>query len=139
MHDINRSLDIVYNDFQKAFDKLPRKKLMFKINLFGIAYNVHNWIQNWLIIKKQKVVILSTDLPQIRHQSQGSVIQLHNFIAKLVDDTKIEKSVIADSNRQSLQKDLHNVRNALNSINILNSTNAIFFKWKHETKNMDTK
>ncbi len=30
-HDINRSLDIVFLDFHKAYDKVPHNKLMFKV------------------------------------------------------------------------------------------------------------
>ncbi len=50
VHDLTRSLDIVYLYFQKAFDKVPHNKFMFK--QLGIAGNVHNWTENWLSNKK---------------------------------------------------------------------------------------
>ncbi len=46
VHDISRSLDIVYIDFQKAFDKVPHNKLMFNVEQLGIVGKVHNWIEN---------------------------------------------------------------------------------------------
>ncbi len=45
-HDITRSLDIVYHDFQKAFDKVPHKKFMFKVKQLGVDVNVQNWFGN---------------------------------------------------------------------------------------------
>ena len=59
-HDINRALDIVFLDFQKAFDKVPHDKLMFKVKQLRIDGNVHNWIENWLSNRKQRVVINGT-------------------------------------------------------------------------------
>ncbi len=35
VHDITRFLDIVYLDFQKAFDKAPHNKLMFEVRQRG--------------------------------------------------------------------------------------------------------
>ncbi len=59
-HDITRCLDIVYLDFQKAFDKVPHIKLMLRVKQHGVPGNVHNWIENWLSNKKQRVVINGT-------------------------------------------------------------------------------
>ncbi len=53
IHDISRYLDILYLDFQWAFDKVPHNKLVFKVKQLGIAGNVHNWIENWLSNKNQ--------------------------------------------------------------------------------------
>ncbi len=53
--DITRYLDIVYRDFQKSFDKVPHNKLMFKVKQLGIDGNVHNWTENWLSNRKQRV------------------------------------------------------------------------------------
>ncbi len=98
---------------------------MFKIKELGIAGKVHNWMENWLSNRKQKVVINGTPsdwAPVINGVPQSSVlgpvlfiiyindidIGLNNFIAKLADDTKIANSVILDRDRQSLQGDAQN-------------------------------
>ncbi len=126
VHDITRSLDIVYLDFEKAFNKVPHNKLMFKVKQLGIASNVHNWIENWLSNRKQRVVINGIALdwaPVTSGVPQGSVLRpviliikindndagLNNFIAKFADNTKIGNSVISDCDRQSLQDDLNRI------------------------------
>ncbi len=59
-HDNTKSFDTVYLDFQKAFDKVPDNKLMFKVKELGINGKVYNWIENWLSNRKQRVVINGT-------------------------------------------------------------------------------
>ncbi len=111
VHDITRSLDIVYLDFQKAFDKVPHNKLMFKVKHLGIAGNVHNWIENWVSNRKQRVVINGTTLdwaPVLFIIYINDIeVGLNNFIAKFSDDTKIGNSVISDRDRRNLQDDLN--------------------------------
>ncbi len=60
VYDVTRSLDVVYLDFQKAFDKIPHTKLMFKVKQLRTASDVQNWIENWLSNRKQWVVINGT-------------------------------------------------------------------------------
>ena len=43
--------DVMYSDFEKAFDKVPHKRLISKLNSYG--FNSINWIQDFF--KKQKV------------------------------------------------------------------------------------
>ena len=45
--DLGHPVDINYLDFQKAFDKVPHRRLMLKIKSLGIAGNVYNWIEDW--------------------------------------------------------------------------------------------
>ena len=50
-------VDLIYFDFKKAFDKVPHQILLLKLNAYGIANGVINWIEKWLIDRRQKVVV----------------------------------------------------------------------------------
>ena len=41
-------VDVVYLDFQKAFDKVPHQRLLIKLKAYGIGESMINWIQAWL-------------------------------------------------------------------------------------------
>jgi len=41
-------IDVVYLDFQKSFDKVPHKRLMFKIKSSWIIGEIYNWNEDWL-------------------------------------------------------------------------------------------
>ena len=56
-YDESKAVDIIYLDFQKAFDKVPHKRLMIKLKSLGIQGEVLRWIENWLSNRKQRVVI----------------------------------------------------------------------------------
>ena len=44
-------------DFSKAFDTVPHKRLLGKLEHYGIKGNVHRWIGNFLSGRKQSVVV----------------------------------------------------------------------------------
>ena len=41
-------MDVVYLDFQKAFDKVPHQILILNFKVHGIGIDVINWIEKWL-------------------------------------------------------------------------------------------
>jgi hypothetical protein len=55
--DDHKKADVIYLDFQKAFDKVPHRRLLAKLKSFGIAEKVYTWIEKWLIGRKQRVVL----------------------------------------------------------------------------------
>ena len=49
-------MDIILLDFSKAFDKVPHKRLQYKLNRFGIRGKIKSWIINFLIDRTQQVL-----------------------------------------------------------------------------------
>ncbi len=96
---------------------------MFQVKQLGIDGTVHNWIENWLSNRKQRVVIYGTASDWALVVPQGSLlgpflfiiyinhidVGLNNFISKFADDTKIDNSIITDHDRMSLQEDLRKI------------------------------
>ena len=51
------SVDVVYLDFAKAFDKVPHQRLRKKLEAIGIEEKLLEWIGSWLLDRRQKVAI----------------------------------------------------------------------------------
>ena len=49
------TMNVIYLDFEKAFDKVPDERLMQKINVHGIGGKVAAWIKRRLNERKQSV------------------------------------------------------------------------------------
>ena len=55
--DKGKQADVFYLDFTKAFDKVPRARLLQKINNKGIGGHILQWIENWLTGRTQSVKV----------------------------------------------------------------------------------
>ena len=44
----HRQTDVIVMDFAKAFDKVPHKRLLYKLDFYGIRGSTHKWIDSWL-------------------------------------------------------------------------------------------
>lgn len=55
--DQETTVDTVYLDFAKAFDKISHAHLINKLGHFGIGGYVVNWISEWLRNRAQRVVL----------------------------------------------------------------------------------
>ena len=50
-------VDIIYLDFQKAFDNVPHQSLILKLKSHGIGISIINWIEQRLTDRRQMVVV----------------------------------------------------------------------------------
>ena len=57
--DEGKPLDVIFLDFAKAFDKVPRERLLKKVHAHGIRGRVWDWISAWLKDRTQRVVLNS--------------------------------------------------------------------------------
>ena len=74
--DQNFSIDVIYLDFQKAFDTIPHQRLLSKVHAYGIREKVYEWIRNFSLNRRQRVVLnnsKSTWSEVISGVPQGSV------------------------------------------------------------------
>ena len=55
--DEGKNMDIVFLDFAKAFDKVPKERLLVKLTAQGVGGRVKHWVRQWLTERKQRVVL----------------------------------------------------------------------------------
>ena len=49
--------DVIIMDFAKAFDKVPHRRLLYKLEFYGIRGSTHKWVSSWLSERSQKVIL----------------------------------------------------------------------------------
>jgi hypothetical protein len=124
--DSGEGFDVVYLDFAKAFDKVPKERLMKKVRAHGIRGHVWDWINSWLSGRRQRVVLngrfsfweeVLSGVPQgsvlgpllfvIFINDMDAVVQQINILRKFADDTKLGKTVVTETDRDELQEALN--------------------------------
>ena len=55
--DEGKDLDIVYLDFAKVFDLVPRHRLLAKLRAHKVDGELLRWLSSWLKDRKQRVVV----------------------------------------------------------------------------------
>ena len=51
------TLDVIYLDLAKAFDSVPHRRLLLKLQSYGLNGTYLNWISNFLLGRKQRVTV----------------------------------------------------------------------------------
>ena len=138
MLDNNPSVDMVYLDFSKAFDKVDYGILLHKLRSLGISGNIGIWLYHFLTNRSHFVRLpggISTGNPVIIGVPQGTVLGPLIFLIIIAD---IEKGV-SDSNLISFTDDTRlysgvedvtdcdNLQFVLDTVYDWESSNSMFF------------
>jgi len=119
-------VDVIYLDFAKAFDKVPKERLLEKLRAHGVSGHLLRWIRNWLTGRQQRVVLNGKKSGWEQVLSgvpQGSVLgpllfmifindldvaaRKAEFLKKFADDTKLGGRVSTEEERAALQEALN--------------------------------
>ena len=113
----HKQTDLIIMDFAKAFDKVPHRRLLHKLDYYGIRGSTHKWISSWLAGRSQQVVLdgqASDPVPVLSGVPQGSVlgpILFLIFINDLPDNIKSSVRLFADD--CVLYRNIHSLQDCL--------------------------
>ena len=116
--------DVAILDFSKAFDTVPHKKLLYKLEQYGIRGKLHKWIHSFLCNRKMKVVIdgeSSQETEVLSGVPQGTVLGPLLFLVHIndlpanvtskvrlfADDCLLYRKIKSSKDQEDLQEDLN--------------------------------
>ena len=116
-------IDVIYMDFQKAFDTVPHTRLISKLKSFNIRNDLVNWIEAFITNRRQKVAVNGKESNWHKVTSgipQGSVLGPLLFVLYVndlpdltksntflfADDIKIFRAITNKNDQDILQQDL---------------------------------
>ena len=120
-------VDTIYLDFAKAFDTIPHRRLLGKLDSYGIRGSILNWIKVFLIERSQVVKVNHTESEPTSVLSgipQGSVLgpvlfvlyindlpeTVKSDILLFADDTKIMRTITTREDACTLQNDIDSLQ-----------------------------
>jgi len=122
------TIDTIYCDFMKAFDKVPHHRLLFKVEQYGIRGNILGWIKDFLSNRTQEIIInenrskpanVTSGIPQgsvlgpilfvLYINDLPEVVDKDTFIFLFADDTKAFRQIKTQQDNIQLQKDIDNM------------------------------
>ena len=116
--------DIILMDFAKAFDKVPHKRLLYKLHWYGVRGSIHHWIQSFLNNHTQRVIIdgtLSSSMSITSGVPQGTILGSllflmdlpecikHSTIRSFADDRILHRPIKCEHDTLLLQEDINSL------------------------------
>ncbi len=124
-------IDVIYTDLEKAFDKVPHRRLLSKLRTYGMHENAISWIKAFLTTRKQRVKIndsLSDWEEVLSGIPQGSVLGpllFIIFINDLVDQCENGASIYLFADDAKIYKHV----SKLEDKTVLQQCVDSFMKW----------
>ena len=124
--DNGHGVDVVFLDFQKAFDTVPHHRLLHKLGAYGVNNQVLRWLKNFLCFRRQRVLLdgESSDwYDVVSGVPQGSVLGPLLFIIyvnDIPDHVNCASQMFADDLK--IYRTIHDLNDSLmlqNDLNIL--------------------
>ena len=120
--------DSVILDFSKAFDTLPHKELLHKLNHYGINDSVHKWHTSFLTKRYMHVVVEGEHYKSVYVESgvpQGTVLgpllilchindlpdSVTSNVRLFADECLLYRTIKTQEDHYKLQKDLASLEN----------------------------
>ena len=125
--DNGNDIDIIYLDFQKAFDSVPNQRLLKKLKSYNIGGKVYKWLESFLLNRRQRVLVNNSPSSWSDVLSgipQGSVLGPVLFtifindmptetlcpIKLFADDAKLYDKINSEEDCQKIQEDLNKLQ-----------------------------
>ena len=120
----NRQMDLVILDFANAFDRVPHRRLLGKLDHYRIRGSIHQWITSFLIHRTQRVIVdgtTSEKAPVLSGVPKGAVLgplisllfindlpaRINSKARLFADDCIIYRPIKTTQDYQQLKHDLH--------------------------------
>ena len=126
-YDKGNQTDVAILDFSKAFDTVPHKKLLHKLEQYGIEGSILAWLKDFLTNRKMKTVVEGEKSDDVKVDSgvpQGTVLGPLMFLCHIndlpdtvksqvrlfADDCLLYRTIKSQSDHEILQQDLNNLQ-----------------------------
>jgi len=121
---MRKQVDMIL-DFSKAFETVPHRRLLMKLDHYGIRDHTHEWIRQWLTTRKQSSSRWFKASSEVHVDSgvlQGTVLGplmfllfvndigegVNSEVKLFADDCLLYRTIESESDTKQLQSGLRN-------------------------------